>query len=332
MTKSAIGKVRGPKGDILIFSDGFVFNVGYGWNGLTVNSEKLEIVDGKKYIDISALRIGNDFQRVELTSAMLAKHEEIVAENALATRPLGSIITSRGKIIISLTKDGKIFIRYGDKTAIIDSILKVKGLPVIEIDELDIGLFYLAVPNNILKVYQELALERTMRSLHLVFKGVCPVTFKTFYGFNCEVPYEIFSKVKPYFEEFSYGDMKGKLTSDPDFVEKILQIRRNTIAERKTEIEAEKEAYMQKQENIFKTLNAIKRAFVDAELSDSEPGKGDVIKHPYNEKESWVIEKNTSGTQESRKAEKFVRKFLPMMGQQSYLESYRYRTRKFKIK
>jgi hypothetical protein len=142
-------------------------------------------------------------------------------------------------------------------------------------------------------------------NIYLQYAGRTETGMK-WYSLSAVVPRETWIKISKYFERFGFddedGELRGWLTSQPETVEKILNVREElTLEYRRREAEKRREEKKKKANELQAKIDDVKKAFENAEYPN--PGnkmrvEGEVIMHPTNPKnawgggEWWVIQEN----------------------------------------
>lgn len=127
---------------------------------------------------------------------------------------------------------GKLRAEAPEKALKIDKIEKIHNKKAVNIEELELGHPYFALPESVIQAFEEVLLEKQLKTLKLQKAGVSKLNGETYYKLNMEVselPAGLWTQIKTAFEDFGEeGEPKGLLTQNKNYVtEKI----RNYILE-----------------------------------------------------------------------------------------------------
>jgi len=221
--------------------------------------------DGKFYFKLPDrdFKVLNDvvFSEIEIPADILEEMEKALSEFKLNEKSIESTETPKGKVYFSLSADGKIIAKIGGKASKTDKIYTLENNRVVVAPDLNLESAFVKVPQEVESAFERVKSERRSRELHLIYAGRSFLSGKDYYNFNCEVSEGTWNRVKELFEYFGEdGDIKGSLegwlTSNPKLVEEYLRLRKNTIAERKAEIEKQIEKAKKANAKIIEKLTA----------------------------------------------------------------------------
>lgn len=284
----------------------------------TVYDSDIKERNGKFFFDIPNTCISGfgNTRSVEIPAFILDRRNEILGEIEVSRDSIGSTETPQGKVYFFLTAEGKIKATMGEKTVITDTFYQVEGKKVLFLPGLGLDPELIEVPAGIETTMKKARKEKESKMLYLVYVGRSWLTGKDYYKFNIDISSNTLHRVKEHFEFFGegepeqLGELNGWLTSEPAKVEEKLRLR-NTIENRKAEIDQQKEKIAKAQKMVLQNLTLINNGFKGAEYPDPKkenpfeaakalPGyerinvTGEVIRNPFApDKEWWILQKDS---------------------------------------
>ena len=203
------------------------------------------------------------FSDIEIQEDVLEEMEKAIAEFKLQEQSIGSTETIHGRVFFSISEDGKIISKHGEKALKADRIFNVENKKVVYVPEFDFGSVFVEIPAEVELELNRFKHEQAMQNLHLVYAGRSLLTRKDYFKFNTEVSDGMMYRVKELFEYFdeenedsALGGLQGWLTTSPELAEEYLRLRTNTLKGRAEEIEKQKAQAEKTNFKIIKQLTA----------------------------------------------------------------------------
>jgi hypothetical protein len=160
----------------------------------------------------------------EFPKAVYEERKEKRRHKALAKDAL-SIIPYQGESMYFYLEGSQLRILRGEKEVTADKIEVIHGKKAVNVEGLDMGHPYFELPVNVASQFENVLLEKELKSLALVPAGKSLLNGRDYYRFNMDLPSNLWDLVKGNFEHFGEaGDMKGWLTCVPGRVSEILKI------------------------------------------------------------------------------------------------------------
>jgi|SRR5665647_3723091 len=229
--------------------------------------------DGKYYFPLPKkdYKIVNEdvYSEIEIQEDVLEEMEKALIEFEAHKNSIASTETIRGDVFFSISEDGKIISKHGEKSVKTDRIFNVECKKVVYVPEFDFDSVFVEIPSEVELELNRFQRDRAMKNLHMLYAGKSLLDGKDFFKFNIKVSENVMYRVKNLFEYFEedcesayLGGLRGYMTSNPELVEEILRIR-NPISSRNAEIEKQKAQAASVNMKIIEKLTAKKVSAVE---------------------------------------------------------------------
>lgn len=203
----------------------------------------------------SKIEVNGTFREIEIPENIIERKNQLNIDLKIRKNSIKCINHKEGKIYFSLNSDGKIIAKLGCKEAIADEIETIENKKAIDVRSLGLECPYIEVPSEVENAFEKAKNLKIMSNCHLVYAGRSLLTGKHYFKLNSKIPAHPWNCVADYFEYFGESEEKnrlsGWLTYKPEEVERILGLTENTIKDRKTDIEKQKEKVQKEQEKEF---------------------------------------------------------------------------------
>lgn len=256
---SFIGSASGPNGQIVFSMDGDNFVISSAKRSVTVPDHVIKNVDGKHYANIEFLNLGDDFLETEISEGVIQTRDKIRLENKLMRNSVSCVETGKGKMFFSIEGTEKVLVTLEDNTVTTDRLYCIEGKTAVYAPGLGLDHAFVEVPEAVEKALMKAQRDNALKNLCLEYAGTSLLSSGSdYYRLNASIPAHMWDKVKGYFEDFGNGGddggLKGFLTYQPERVEGILKLKKNTVASRKADIEKQKKQAIKAQAATIKRL------------------------------------------------------------------------------
>lgn len=252
-----IGRVETESGTVFFQMNGEYFEARTNKQTFTIYDEDVEEIDGRFFYTFPGNRISAFWTArvIEIPAWILKRRDEFFEVAEKMKENLCRVKTPNGDVYFSVGGDGQIIAKRDEKTYETKNIYTVEGMRVVCFPDLG----FVVVPDELEAALKKYEAKKRRKDFCLMYAGQSLLTGKHYFKFSHDITNDEYARVSgklEYFEPGDFGDLAGWLTTDPEWVEDLLRIRRNRVVDRKDVIEKQKAAAVKENEHIVKKLIA----------------------------------------------------------------------------
>ena len=133
-----IGTIPGPKGQIFFSMENYELFITSVSRQITARDKNMKEVDGKTYINIKSLNLGDKFPEIEIPAEILQAGDRARKEYELSKGSVGVIDSTHGKIYFSINAVCQLIAKLGEKAVKTNKIYDLEGRKAVFVPELSL--------------------------------------------------------------------------------------------------------------------------------------------------------------------------------------------------